>query len=160
MGYQFRIAPEAEKLAARLAGLVRSAWRGRPGSEARRMMGKVGFWVAAPGLEAAFQRQLVALQRTRRQVAHVATACKRLDLQISELEQRANESQDSSLADGTAEQLADLRRQHADLWIRQERLSAVSTRLIAEINEFRAGKEATVAAYRAAEEAAKTASHS
>jgi chromosome segregation ATPase len=159
MGHQFRITPEAEKWAAWLAGRVRSAWRGRPGSEARRIVGKVGFWVATPGLEAAFQRQLVALQRTRREVADVASACKRLDLQISELEQRASGPQDSGLADGAAEQLAELRRQHADLWIRQERLSAVSTRLIAEINEFRAGKEAAMAAYKAAEEAAKTVSH-
>jgi hypothetical protein len=76
MAYQFRIA-EIEQLAARLTAPLHSAWRGRPGSEARRALGKVGFWIAQPGLDAACQRQLVALQRSRREVADVATAAKR-----------------------------------------------------------------------------------
>ena len=91
MRYQFRIAPEIEQLAARLAAPLHNAWRGRAGSEARRTLGKIGFWIAQPGLDAACQRQLVALQRSRRDVADAATAAKRLELQISELERQADE---------------------------------------------------------------------
>lgn len=85
MAYQFRIVAEIEQLAARLTAPLHSAWRGRPGSEARRALGKIGFWIAQPGLDAACQRQLVALQRSRREVADVATAAKRVELQIAEL---------------------------------------------------------------------------
>src|ERR1700745_4413461 len=88
MAYQCRIVAEIEQLAARLTAPLHSAWRGRPGSEARRALGKIGFWVAQPGLDAACQRQLVALQRSRREVADVATAAKRVELQIAELERR------------------------------------------------------------------------
>jgi hypothetical protein len=91
MAYQFRIAAGIEQLAARLTAPLHSAWRGRPGSEARRALGKIGFWIAQPGLDAACQRQLVALQRSRQEVADVATAAKRVELQIAELERRADE---------------------------------------------------------------------
>jgi hypothetical protein len=60
MGYRFEVAPEVEQWASRLTAPLRSAWRGRPGSEARRMLGKIGFWIARPGLDAAYQRQLNA----------------------------------------------------------------------------------------------------
>ena len=43
MEFQFRMAPEVKQWAARLTGSVQSAWGGKPGSEARRMLGKVGF---------------------------------------------------------------------------------------------------------------------
>ena len=46
-----------------------------------------------------------------------------------------------------------------DLQAREERAAATSQRLMAEINAFRAGKEATKAAYTAAEEAAETVWH-
>jgi hypothetical protein len=59
----------------------------------------------------------------------------------------------------TAEELAELRRQHADLQAKEEGAAAVSRRLMAEINAFRTGAEATKAAYTAAEEAAKTVWH-
>jgi hypothetical protein len=152
MRYQLRIAPEIEQWTARLAAPLHSAWRGRPGSEARRTLGKIGFWIAQPGLDAACQRQLVALQRSRRDVAHVATAAKRVELQISELERHADED---GQRDST-ERLAELRRQHAGLQARQEQAAAVSRRLMAEINAFRAGKDAARSAYVAAEEVAKT----
>ena len=58
-----------------------------------------------------------------------------------------------------AEELAELRRQHADLQAKEEGAAAVSRRLMIEINAFRTGAEATKAAYTAAEEAAKTAWH-
>jgi len=156
MAYQFRIVAEIEQLAARLTAPLHSAWRGRPGSEARRALGKIGFWIAQPGLDAACQRQLVALQRSRREVADVATAAKRVELQIAELERRADEDGGQ---DNTSKQLAELRRQHADLQNSQERATAISRRLMTEINAFRSGKEATKSAYTAAEEVAKTVRH-
>ena len=61
---------------------------------------------------------------------------------------------------GTGEELAELRRQHADLQAKQEGAATVNRRLMAEINAFRARTEATKAAYTAAEEAAKTVWHS
>jgi hypothetical protein len=162
MGHQFRMAPEIEQWAARLTAPLHSAWRGRPGSEARRMLGQIGFWIAQPGLDAAYQRQFVALQCSRRNLADVATACKRLELQIAEVARQANEPQDPARKapgagqDNTSEQLAELHRRHADLKAREERVTVVSQRLMAEVDAFRAGKEATKAAYTAAEEAAKT----
>jgi hypothetical protein len=156
MGSQFRIAPEIEQWVARLTAPLRNAWRGKPGSEARRTLGMIGFWIAQPGLDAACQRLLEALQRSRRDVADVATTAKRLELQIAELERQADEDGGGGNA---TEQLAELRRQHADLLAREERATALSQRLMAEINAFRAGKEATVAAYAAAEETAKTVGH-
>jgi hypothetical protein len=160
MGLQFRMAPGAEEWAARVTAPVHSAWR-----EARRMLGKIGFWVAQPGLDAAYQRQLVALQRSRRDVADVATACKRLELKIAALERQADQREDLGCKvtghgwDNTAEELAELRRQHVDLQAKEEEAATVSRRLMAEINAFRAGAEATKAAYTAAEEAAKTVRH-
>ena len=165
MGLQFRMAPGVERWAARLAAPVHRAWSGRPGSEARRTLGKIGFWIAQPGLDAACQRQLVALQRSRRDVADVATACKRLELKIAALERQADQPEDPGRKvtgqgwGSTAEELADLRRQHADLQARQERAATVSRRLMVEINAFRTGTEAAKAAYTAAEEAAKTVRH-
>src|SRR5215471_21610460 len=96
MGLQFRMAPGVERWAARLTAPLHSAWRGRPGSEARRMLGQIGFWIAQPGLDAAYQRQFVALQRSRRDVADMATACKRLELQIAEVERQPAKPQDSA----------------------------------------------------------------
>jgi hypothetical protein len=165
MGLRFQMASEAEEWAARLTGSVHSAWRGRPGSEARRMLGKIGFWVSQPGLDAAYQRQLVALQRSRRDVAEVATACKRLELKIAALERQADQPEDPSreVTDegwgSTAEELAELHRQHADLQAKEERAATVSRRLMVEISAFRTGAEATKAAYAAAEEAAKIVWH-
>jgi hypothetical protein len=156
MAYQVRIGAEIEQLAAQLTAPLRSAWHGRPGSEARRALGQIGFWIAQPGLDAACQRQLVALQRSRREVADVATAAKRVELQIAELERRP----DGDGGQGNAsEQLAGLRRQHADLQDSQERATAISRRLMTEINAFRSGKEAIKSAYTAAEKAAKTVRH-
>jgi hypothetical protein len=153
MRYQFRIAPEIEQWAGRVTAPLNSAWRGRPGNEARRTLGKVGFWIAQPSLDAACQRQLVALQRSRRNVADVATSARRLELQIAELERQAVEDDGQG---NTSQRLAELRGQHADLRARQERAAELSKRLMAEINTFRAGKEATQSAYKAAEEMAKT----
>jgi hypothetical protein len=164
MGYRFQ-ASEVQQWVARLTGPLHSAWRGRPGSDARRMLGQIGFWIAQPGLEAAYQRQLVALQASRRDVAAVATARKRLELRIAELAGPggqppgpARKDQDAGQR-STTEQLAELRRQYEAVRSQEERVTAVSRRLMAEINAFRAGQEATKAAYAGAEEAAKAMPH-
>src|SRR5690242_6693601 len=104
MGHKIRMAPGVEKWAARLSASVRSTWRGMPAStEASRMLGKIGFWIAQPGLDAAYQQHFGELQRARRAVADVATSRKRLELQITELERQAD----------TAQQLAPPARRHA-----------------------------------------------
>jgi phage shock protein A len=171
MGYQIRMAPEAGKRAAGLIARVGSAWRGSSASSAPRwVLGKVGFWVAQPGLAAAYRQQLVVLTRARRTVADVATSRKRLELRIGELERQASEQEDprrkagdasqgdtagqSQTTRGITGQLADLRRQYGDMQAKEERVTAASRRLMAEIDAFRTGKEATKAAYTAAGEAA------
>ncbi len=161
MGIQLRIGAEARKLAGQVTAPVHRAWCGRPGSEARRMLGKIGFWIAQPGLDAACRRQLVALQRSRRAAADAAIACKKLELQIAELVQqpaRPEHSGRGATGEGqvsAAGRVGELYRQHAHLKTEQERAAEVSHQLMAAINEFRTGMEATKAAYTAAEATAK-----
>lgn len=172
MGYQIRMAPESGKRAAGLIARVGSAWHSSSVSSApRRVLGTAGFWVAQPGLAAAYRQQLVVLTRARRAVADVATSRKRLELRIGELERRASEQEDprrkagdasqggtagqGQTTRGIAGQLADLRRQYGDMQAKEERVTAASRRLMAEIDAFRAGKEAAKAAYTAAGEAAE-----
>jgi hypothetical protein len=50
------------------------------------MLGKIGFWIARPALDAAYQQHFAEPLRTRKAVADVATTGKRLKLQIPELE--------------------------------------------------------------------------
>lgn len=149
MGHQIRMAPEAEKW---VAGVL----------------GKIGFRVARPGLDAAYKQQLVALAHVRRATASVATSRKRLELQICDLERQADEQGDPSSKDSYGDaadqshragdvtgQLADLRRRYAEMQAKEERITAASRRLMAEINAFRDGKQATEAAYTAAGKAAE-----
>ena len=167
MGYQIRTAPEVEKWVAGVIAHVSSAWYSSPAPSAPRwVLGKIGFWVAQPGLDAAYQQQLVALTRVRRAAADVATSRKRLELQIGELERQADEQEDPSSKASEASQagaadrgqtardvtgqLADLRHQYAEMQAKEERITAASRRLMAEIDAFRTGKEATKAAYTAA----------
>src|SRR5690242_19396472 len=136
MGYKLRVAPEVTELAGRLNASVRSTWRGMPASrEASRMLGKIGFWIAQPGLDAAYQQHFGELQRARRAVADVATSRKRLELQIAELERQADTAQD------VTGQLTHLRRRYADMRAKEERVTAASRRLVAEINAFKTGTE-------------------
>lgn len=58
------------------------------------MLGRIGFWIAQPGLDAACQRQLVALRPASRDLADVARARKRLELRIAELERQAGQPDD------------------------------------------------------------------
>lgn len=150
MGYQSRITSGVEQWAARLSAYVHNAWHGMPPPDASRwLLGKIGFWIAQPGLDAASQRHLVTLRHVRRAVAGMATSRKRLELQIGELERQAATTQSVN------DQLADLRRQHADMQAKEELVTAASRRLMAEIDAFRTGREAGKATYAAAEEAAE-----
>jgi len=150
MGFKIQVAPEIVEWAARLNASVHSTWRGMPASgEASRMLGKIGFWIAQPGLDAAYRQHFGELQRARRAVADVATSRKRLELQIAEVERQADTGQDAT------GQLTQLRLRYADMQAKEERVTAASRRLMAEINAFKTGTEATKTAYTAAEEAAQ-----
>ena len=172
MDHQIPVAPGADEWVARLSPHLHRAWHSRPASVAQRwLLGKIGLWAAGPGLDAAYRRQLLELTRVRRAVADLATRRKRLELAISELEWQAGRLTDPGLraidasqvdgadqgqtARGITEQLDDLRRRYAEIQAKEERVTAASVRLQAEINAFRAGKDTTKAAYTAAEQAAK-----
>jgi hypothetical protein len=119
-------------------------------------------------LDYAYERQLEVLQRVRRGVADVATSRKRLELQVTQLEQTAAkfarqardalETRREDLARGAQareagvqEQLSELRRQLGDLRGEEERLTAASQRLQAKVNAFRTRKETIKASYTADE---------
>ena len=87
MQRRMRVTVELATWVARLNAQVNSLWHSSPAASAPRwLLGQIGFWVARPGLDAAYQRQLVALARSRRAVADVATSRKRLELQIGGME--------------------------------------------------------------------------
>ncbi|MBV9093929.1 MAG: hypothetical protein JO132_08650 [Streptosporangiaceae bacterium] len=173
MRHQIRAAAEAGKWAAGLIAAVSSAWYGGPARGVpRRVLGKIGFSVALPGLDAAYQQLLVTLSRVRRAVADVATTRKRLELQIGQLEQELRERRTQVRAateagpGGRAEagqtgrhaaqrRLGELRRQYADIQAREERVSAASMRLQARVDAFRTAKKTIETAYREVEAAAE-----
>jgi len=174
MRYQIPMAAEPRKRAAGLNARLRSAWDSRPEpSEARWLLGKIGFWVARPGLDAAYQQHLVALRLVRRGVADVATSRKRLELQIRELEgqpgkvgdpghqamgaSRRGPADHDQTPLSVAERLADLRRRYAGMQAKEERVTAASQRLTVKTEAFRAAKEAVNTAHTAAQEAADAA---
>ena len=72
-----------------------------------------------------------------------------MEFQIAELERQADTAQ------GATGQLTHLRRQYADMQAKEERVTAASRRLMAQVNAFKTGTEATKTAYTAAEEAAQ-----
>jgi phage shock protein A len=171
MEYQTRIATELGQWAARLNARVHGVSRSRPVASAQYwLLGMTGSWATGPGLEVAHQRLLLTLSRARRASADVATSRKRLELRISELERQADETgarggeaMDASQVDAAGEgqttrDVADLRRQYADMQAKERRVHAANRRLFAEVNTFRASKDVIKAAYTAAEEAAKAVS--
>jgi hypothetical protein len=120
------------------------------------------------GLDLAYQHQLMMLQKVRRGVADVATSRKRIELQISELEQavaRAARQREDALATGHEdlageartreagyqEQLSQLRTQLVALTSEEHNLTAGSQRLQAKVEAFRVRKETLKATYTAAE---------
>jgi phage shock protein A len=122
-------------------------------------------------LDDSYQRQLEALTKVRRSVADVATARKRVELQVAQLEQGAERlagqrekaleagREDLASEAGTREaaireQLAGLRYQFTVLTGEEERLTLASQRLQAKVDAFRTRKE-TIRAARMAEEATR-----
>jgi DNA-binding XRE family transcriptional regulator len=119
-------------------------------------------------LDFSYQRQLEALQKVRRGVADVATSRKRVELQVSQLEQSVAKlagQREVALADGredlaseartreagVQERLSEMRRQLLTLTGEEERLTAASQHLAAKVDTFRVQKETIKASYTAAE---------
>lgn len=159
MADQIRLPPEVGRWVGALTHEARKAWHNGHGPE---VLGKIGFWVAVPGLDAAHQRHLAALRQARRTVATAATSAKRLELRIGELERQADGVADHSQGEGQAVRdaaaaLAELRRDYDEAKAREERVSAASRRLMIATDAFRQAEDAAKAAYSAAEEAAQAA---
>ncbi|GAA5151580.1 PspA/IM30 family protein [Nocardioides marinquilinus] len=119
-------------------------------------------------LDYSYQRQLELLSKVRRGVADVATSRKRVELQITQLEQQAAKLQTQAekalqmdredLArealtrkSGLNQQIADLQTQHAQLQGEEEKLVLAQQRLQAKVEAFRTRKETIKATYTAAE---------
>ena len=119
-------------------------------------------------LDYSYQKQLELLQKVRRGVADVATSRKRLELQMTQLQQQtdkldAQARQALSLGredlarealtrkSGLGQQVADLQVQHANLQQEEEKLTTASQRLQAKVESFRTKKETIKATYTAAE---------
>jgi phage shock protein A len=119
-------------------------------------------------LDYTYQRQLEALQKVRRGVADVATSRKRIDLQVTQLEQSAAklgkqrqnalESGEEAMAQevrtreaGIREQLSAMGQQLSVITSQEQKLTAASQRLQAKVDAFRVRKETLKATYTAAE---------
>jgi len=119
-------------------------------------------------LDYSYQRQVELLGKVRRGVADVATSRKRVELQVSQLEQQAAKLQGQAekaisvgredLArealtrrSGLASQITDLKAQHAQLLGEEEKLTLAQQRLQAKVESFRTRKETIKATYTAAE---------
>jgi phage shock protein A len=119
-------------------------------------------------LDYSYKRQLDLLSKVRRGVADVATSRKRVELQVTQLEQQSNKLTDQAqkaLAVGREDlarealtrksaltgQINDLKAQHAQLQGEEEKLTLASQRLQAKVESFRTRKETIKATYTAAE---------
>jgi phage shock protein A/DNA-binding XRE family transcriptional regulator len=119
-------------------------------------------------LDLSYQRQLEALSKVRRGVADVATSRKRVELQVSALEQQAarlaSQREDAlkaareDLASEARTREAEVRAQLSELGLQlvnlaaeEEKLTAASQRLQAKVDAFRVQKETIKASYTAAE---------
>lgn len=119
-------------------------------------------------LDYSYQRQLELLAKVRRGVADVATSRKRVELQVTQLEQQATklQAQAQKAIDMQREDLArealtrksalagqidDLKAQHAQLQGEEEKLVLAQQRLQAKVESFRTRKETIKATYTAAE---------
>jgi hypothetical protein len=159
MGYRIRVAPEVKRWLAELrradpgaadlvdAALIALRDRGPGMGPPLVVPVEEPSRDARPDLDYAYQRQLEMLTRVRRAVADIATARKRLELQIQQLEQVMDRQP------AVAEQLGDLRRQFQSVQSEEERLNAASRRLQFKVNNFRSRKEAIKAADVAADAA-------
>ena len=119
-------------------------------------------------LDYSYEKQLDLLQKVRRGVADVATSRKRLELQITQLQQQSDKLEGqakAALAGGREDlarealtrksglngQLTDLKEQHAQLQGEEEKLTRASQQLQAKVDAFRTRKETIKATYTAAE---------
>ena len=120
-------------------------------------------------LDYSYQRQLELLSKVRRGVADVATSRKRVELQVTQLEQQAGQAAGpgrEGAADGPRgprprgadpqvrprrSRSADLQAQHAQLQGEEEKLILAQQRLQAKVEAFRTRKETIKATYTAAE---------
>jgi phage shock protein A len=119
-------------------------------------------------LDYSYQKQLELLQKVRRGVADVATSRKRVELQLTRLQQESDKLRGQAqqalgagredLArealtrrSGLDQQIADLTTQHAALQEKEEQLTQAAQRLQAKVESFRTRKETIKATYTAAE---------
>ncbi len=119
-------------------------------------------------LDYSYQKQLELLTKVRRGVADVATSRKRIELQMQGLQQQADKLTEQgrkaltmnredlarealTRKSGVEQQLGDLRTQHANLQVEEEKLTLASQRLQAKVESFRTRKETIKATYTAAE---------
>jgi hypothetical protein len=123
------------------------------GREMKVPFGKTRSPGALPGLDRARQQELAALSRVRRAVAAAATARKQLELQLGQMtEHEAGDHGDTRRPDSDP-RLEALRDRYAAAQEKERRFFAASRRLQRKIDEFRLAKEATEAAYAAAQDA-------
>jgi phage shock protein A len=119
-------------------------------------------------LDYSYQKQLELLQKVRKGVADVATSRKRIELQMTQLQQQADkltEQAQKALSVGREDlarealtrksgltgQISDLQTQHAQLQGEEEKLTLASQRLQAKVESFRTRKETIKATYTAAQ---------
>ena len=119
-------------------------------------------------LDYSYQKQLELLQKVRRGVADVATSRKRVELQMTQLEQQGGKlhgQAQKALAAGREDlarealtrrsgldgEIEQLQAQHAQLQGEEEKLTLASQRLQAKVEAFRTRKETIKATYTAAE---------
>ncbi|WP_406263767.1 PspA/IM30 family protein [Streptomyces sp. NBC_00191] len=119
-------------------------------------------------LDYSYEQQLQMLQKVRRGVADVATSRKRVELQVTQLQQSTGKLQgqaEQALAVGredlarealtrrtaVASQITDMQTQQASLKDQEEKLTLAAQRLQAKVDAFRTRKETIKATYTAAE---------
>jgi phage shock protein A len=119
-------------------------------------------------LDYSYQKQLELLQKVRRGVADVATSRKRVELQMTQLQQQGEKlhgQAQKALAAGREDlarealtrrsgldgEIEQLQTQHAQLQGEEEKLTLASQRLQAKVESFRTRKETIKATYTAAE---------
>ncbi len=119
-------------------------------------------------LDYSYKKQLDMLQKVRRGVADVATSRKRIEVQMTQLQQQSGKLQEQakkalslgredlarealSRRSGLEGQIGDLRTQHQALQGEEEKLTLAAQRLQAKVESFRTRKETIKATYTAAE---------
>ncbi len=118
-------------------------------------------------VEYSYQQMQEALQETKRHILEVATAKKQLQMQVSTLQQKANQyaldakdavkagrddlaTQALSLKSSTDQQIQDMQKHVEDTQGEQDKLTAAQQKLETQIESFRSQKEVMKAQYSAA----------